>query len=206
MVAPVTATADATLADRADAAWMSQAGWFDRAMGYRGKLDAQDRARELRASGMTLADIAERLGVAKSSVSVWVRDVDFTPSPRRTGAQRRPNRLRDRKLAEIAALDAAGIERIGVLTDDAFLAAGVALYAGEGSKGDGAVKFANTDPGRKPYRATPDASIRRNKHEHGCAYVSYCCSRTHREVMGMVRALLSPGSIRGSSIGRAAGC
>jgi len=33
-----------------------------------------------------------------------------------------------------------------MLDDDAFLAAGVALYAGEGSKTDGTVKFANTDP------------------------------------------------------------
>ncbi len=120
--------------------------WFDPPMGYRGKLDAQDQARAMRATGMTLADIAERLGVAKSSVSRWVRDVDFTPSPRRTGARRRPNRLREAKLAEIEALDAAGVERVGVLSDAAFLAAGIALYAGEGSKGDGTVQFANTDP------------------------------------------------------------
>jgi hypothetical protein len=31
------------------------------------------------------------------------------------------------------------------LSDQAFLAAGVALYAGEGAKRDGAVNFANTD-------------------------------------------------------------
>ena len=32
------------------------------------------------------------------------------------------------------------------MSDDAFLAAGVALYAGEGAKTDGNVRFANTDP------------------------------------------------------------
>lgn len=216
-------------------------------MGYRGKTLDQAAARALRAQGCTLAEIAEQLAVSKSSVSLWVRNVAFTPSPRRTGPQQRPNRLRDRRLAEIAELDAAGIERIGVLSEAAFLAAGVALYAGEGSKTEGAIKFANSDASmmrffctwlrhffviderrlrvavylhegldldaaeafwarvtgiphsqfRKAYRATPDPSIRRNKHEFGCAYVSYCCTRTHRTVMGLVRALLSGGSVPG---------
>ena len=189
----------------------------------------------------------EELAVAKSSVSHWVRDVPFTPSPRRTGPQQRPNRLRDRRLAEIAELDAAGVDRIGVLSEDAFLAAGVALYAGEGSKTDGTVSFANSDPRMvgffcewlrrqftidesrlrvrvylhlgldldaaqrhwseitgvsvrqflAAYRADPDPSIRRNKHEHGCVSVVYNCSRTHRAIMGMVRALLSETAIPG---------
>ena len=58
-------------------------------MGYRGKVVAQERARVLRAEGQTLLDIATALGVSKSSVSLWVRDVPFTPSPRRTGPKRR---------------------------------------------------------------------------------------------------------------------
>jgi hypothetical protein len=50
------------------------------------------------------------------------------------------------KLAEIDEMNRRGIERIGTLSDDAFFAAGVALYAGEGAKGDGDIVFANTDP------------------------------------------------------------
>jgi hypothetical protein len=50
---------------------------------------------------------------------------------------------------------------------------------------------------RSPYRAVPDPTIRKNKHEHGCAYVRYCCTRTHRAIMGLVRALLSSGTIPG---------
>ena len=49
----------------------------------------------------------------------------------------------------------------------------------------------------KAYRAVADPTLRRTKHEFGCAYVLYSCSRTHRAVMGMVRALLSPGAIPG---------
>ena len=93
-----------------------------------------------------MLDIATALGVSKSSVSLWVRDVEFTPSPRRTGAQRRPHPAHEAKLRQIEELNAEGVARIGVLSDEAFLVAGVALYAGEGAKRDHEVKFANTDP------------------------------------------------------------
>ena len=56
-------------------------------------------ARMLRAQNLTLADIATELGVSKSSVSLWVRDVPFTPSKRRHGPQRRPHAQRVAKLA-----------------------------------------------------------------------------------------------------------
>ena len=205
-------------------------------MGYRGKVKQQEQARALRARNLTLADIARILGVSKSSVSLWVRDVPFTPSRRRYGSQRRRQPLRERKLREIEELNREGVVRIGMLGDQAFLAAGTALYAGEGSKADGEVNFANSDPEmvrffcawlrvrvylhlgldlesveefwskltqvprrqfRKPYRAEPDPSIRRNKHEFGCVYVRYTCSRTHRQIMGLVRALLSSTSHSG---------
>lgn len=216
-------------------------------MGYRGKVYERETARTLRAAGHTLMDIAEQLEVSKASVSVWVRDVPFTPSPRRTGAQRRPHPFHERRLVEIAEMDAAGRERIGTLSESAFLAAGVALYAGEGSKTEGKLVFANCDARmigffcawlrqffeiderrlrvrvylhqgldldaahsfwsavtripldqfRAPHRAVADPTIRRNKHEHGCVYITYSCSRTHRAIMGMVRALLSQSAIPG---------
>jgi len=115
-------------------------------MGYRGKVKEQEQARALRARNLTLADIARILGVSKSSVSLWVRDVPFTPSRRRYGSQRRRQPLRERKLREIEELNREGVVRIGMLGDQAFLAAGTALYAGEGSKADGEVNFANSDP------------------------------------------------------------
>ena len=209
-------------------------------MGYRGKLSERAKARELRAEAWTLADIATELGVAKSSVSLWVRDVDFQPRPRRTARRRAPNVLQRRKAAEIERLQAEGILRLGSLSEQAFLAAGAALYAGEGAKGDGVVCFANSDARMveffcswfrhffqidesrlrvsvylhegldldaaqsfwsavtgvplaqfgKSYRAVADESIRNNKHEHGCVYVRYCCSPTHRTIMGLVGGLL----------------
>jgi hypothetical protein len=116
-------------------------------MGYRGKLAERQQARQLRRAGLPLAEIAARLGVARSSVSVWVRDVPFKPraGPAR-GRRREANVLQRRRQAEVDRLVEEGRERIGRLSEREFLAAGVALYAGEGSKRDGAVKFANTNP------------------------------------------------------------
>lgn len=115
-------------------------------MGYRGKVVEQARARELRAQAWTLQEIADELGVAKGSVSVWVRDVAFTPKPRQPGTHRRPHPWIARKEAEIAALLEEGRTRIGRMTDQELLIAGTALYAGEGAKTDGTVHFANSDP------------------------------------------------------------
>ncbi len=53
------------------------------------------------------------------------------------------------------------------------------------------------DQFHKAYRAVADPTIRRNKHEFGCFYVDYGCSRTHRQIMGLVRALLSSEAIPG---------
>jgi hypothetical protein len=115
-------------------------------MGYRGKLSERAKACGLRAQAWTLDDIASELGVAKSSVSLWVRDVEFTPRPRRAARRRGPNILQRRKADEIERLKVEGLLRLGTLSEQAFLAAGAALYAGEGSKADGVVLFANSDP------------------------------------------------------------
>ena len=210
-------------------------------MGYRGKVGEQTKARELRATGMTLPEIAHELGVSKSSVSLWVRNVEFVPGPRWRGRRLRPNALQLRKQAEIDELLEEGRRRIGELSEREFLVAGAALYAGEGAKRDGSVLFANSDPRMmaffaewlrrffpieesrlrvriylhegldleaattfwaevtgvpavqfgRGYRARPDPTIRTNKHEFGCAYLQYSCSRTHRSIMGLVAALLS---------------
>lgn len=216
-------------------------------MGYRGKLGDQAAARDRRAEGWTLADIAADLGVSKSSVSLWVRDVEFEPRTRARARRREPNALQQRKAAEIEQLLAEGRERIGRLSDRDLLIAGTALYAGEGSKNDRDLRFSNSDPRMvalfcawlrrffdvdesrlrvrlylhegldvdaavafwsaltaipahqfgRVYRARPDPSIRKAKHEYGCIGVVYSCARTHRTIMGLVSGLLSCEAIPG---------
>jgi transcriptional regulator with XRE-family HTH domain len=116
-------------------------------MGYRGKVEERARARELRAQSWTLLAIADELGVAKSSVSTWVRDVQFEPRPRNRGnGVTRPHPAHLRKLAEIEEMNRWGAKQIGELSEREFLAAGTALYWGEGGKTTSAIYVANTDP------------------------------------------------------------
>jgi hypothetical protein len=117
-------------------------------MGYRGKVAERQQARQLRRTGLPLAEIAARVGVSKSSVPLWVRDVEFDgPVGRRVQGRRRdPNALQRHKQGEIERLLEEGRVRIGRLSEREFLVAGVALYAGEGAKRDGSVVFANSDP------------------------------------------------------------
>jgi transposase len=83
-------------------------------MGYRGKLSERQQARQLRRVGLPLAEIASRLGVSKSSVSLWVRDVSFDPLPRPPrGRRRAPNALQRRRQAEVERLVEEGRERGG---------------------------------------------------------------------------------------------
>ncbi len=216
-------------------------------VGYRGKVREQQEAKRLRAAGRTLQQIADELGVSKSSVSLWVRDVPFTPSKRRYGPHARFHPWKERRLREIAECDLLGAERIGVMSEEAFFVAGVALYAGEGAKADHSVMFANTDARMiaffcawlrrffdfdesrlrvrvylhegldldaaqtfwsevtaipltqfgKAHRPSANPGISKTKHENGCCYVSISCSRTHRLIMGAMRALLSSEAIPG---------
>jgi hypothetical protein len=117
-------------------------------MGYRGKMVERQQARALRRTGLPLAEIAQRVGVSKSSVSLWVRDVEFEAPVVRSnrGRRRGPNALQRRKQGEIDRLLEEGRVRVGRLSEREFLVAGVALYAGEGTKRDGPVRFANSDP------------------------------------------------------------
>ncbi len=84
--------------------------------------------------------------MAKSSVSVWVRDVDFVPKPRNRGHRsHRPHPLHLAKLAEIEQCRTEAIELITPVSDRDLLLFGLALYAGEGSKRDGELRFANSN-------------------------------------------------------------
>ena len=113
-------------------------------MGYRGKVREQEEARRLRSKNWTLAAIAKELGVSKSSVSLWVRDLNIGPILRSVGTGPRRQR-RDARVIKIAEANRRAVLRLGVLDERSFLAAGAALYAGEGTKRDGNLQFSNSD-------------------------------------------------------------
>jgi transcriptional regulator with XRE-family HTH domain len=129
--------------------------WTRRA---RARDDARAAARDLRAQGLSLKQIAAKLGVSKSSVSLWVRDPALPPlSPqewrrlkaeasRRYWARERPLREARRKQARSAAA-----AEIGDLTDREVLIAGAIAYWCEGAKSKPhrraeQIIFINSDP------------------------------------------------------------
>ena len=112
-------------------------GWTARP---RAKDDLRDQARELRLAGLTYPEIAQKLGVSKSSVSLWVRDL---PAPDRVQRASDHARRMGRAYwdAENARRDAAreqtkcaAAEQVGALTAREMLLVGAALYWAEGSK------------------------------------------------------------------------
>jgi transcriptional regulator with XRE-family HTH domain len=123
------------------------------------KDELRAKARELRAQGMDYKEIATALGVAKSSVSLWVRDL---PRPARLsyaecrkrsaeGAQRYWAAERGVREARRAADRAAAAAQIGDLTDRELLIAGAIAYWCEGAKSKPhrlaeQVNFINSDP------------------------------------------------------------
>jgi hypothetical protein len=121
------------------------------------------KARELRRQGMDYEEIVAQLGVSKSSVSLWVRDLPRPPrlTPERC-AMRTSERMRRywaaerpvravRRAAASAAASAAAAASIGDLTDREILIAGAVAYWCEGAKNKphrraDRVTFTNSDP------------------------------------------------------------
>jgi predicted transcriptional regulator len=99
-------------------------------------------ARELRQRGLDYQQIAAELGVSKSSVSLWVRDLPRPPrlsyeecrkrhaeAVRRYWAAERPARAQRREAVRLAA-----IAQAGTLSEREILIAGAIAYWCEGSK------------------------------------------------------------------------
>jgi transcriptional regulator with XRE-family HTH domain len=114
------------------------------------------RARELRANGHTYVEIAAELGVSKSSISLWVRDM---PRPGRVSYEERRRRNAEavsaywhlRREARRQAVREAAVAEIGELSEREILIAGAIAYWCEGTKSKPhsrgeQVAFINSDP------------------------------------------------------------
>ncbi|OKI22551.1 MULTISPECIES: hypothetical protein [Streptomycetaceae] len=118
----------------------------------RAKTEHRETARRLRAEGRTYDEIQAALGVSKSSISLWVRDL---PKPARkvrsyTGKERLAA-VMARREEHRARTKAAAAAEIGAVSDRELLLIGVALYWAEGGKDKEydrreRVRFINSDP------------------------------------------------------------
>jgi transcriptional regulator with XRE-family HTH domain len=123
------------------------------------KDDVHAKARELRAQGLSYNEIAARLGVSKSSVSLWIRDMPRPPhlSPEESkkraadGARRYWAARREVSETRRAAEVLGAATEVSDLTKRELLIAGAIAYWCEGSKNKGdrildRVAFINSDP------------------------------------------------------------
>ncbi len=113
-------------------------------------------ARKLRAKGKSINEISVKLKAPKSSISLWVRDIELNPAQiqklSKKGAQkwvvekRRATRLKNEGLKRQIVVDTAQNE-ITKLSDKELWLIGVMLYWAEGGKTQrGLVRFSNGDP------------------------------------------------------------
>ncbi len=117
--------------------------------------DLRDRARELRAQGLTYDAIQAELGCSKSSISLWVRDLP-KPAPRTREeasaiARRGWEATLQRREEERRATKEGAASAVGSLSDRELFLAGVVLYWAEGAKDKPwdrreSLKFINSDP------------------------------------------------------------
>lgn len=116
------------------------------------------RARELRSQGLTYAEIATELGVSKSSISLWTRNLPHPTTAeqdleaRLAGPKRYFDLRRRRVYIERQNEKLGWANSIGLLSDRELLIAGAVAYWAEGSKSkpwrsSEQVTFINSDAG-----------------------------------------------------------
>lgn len=122
------------------------------------KFELRKQARLLRQTGISIGTIAKRVGVSKSTVSVWCNDIELTFEQREfliknaglAGLRGRFGGAETNKRKKLDSLEYcrkwAG-KLLGKVSKRDLLIAGVALYWAEGSKkGPKAFNFVNSDP------------------------------------------------------------
>jgi transcriptional regulator with XRE-family HTH domain len=101
------------------------------------KDDLREKARELRTQGLSYNEIVAQLGVSKSSVSLWVRDIPCPERFRYVHNERRLEGLRkfnEARTARHATESETAAAEIGELADRELLIAGAIAYLVRGGE------------------------------------------------------------------------
>lgn len=111
----------------------------------------KNQAIKLRKEGYSYSFIASRLRIAKSTLSDWLKDVNFLPNETTTKVISENNK----RIVVIKRVDKANsikeakhyaVKRIGNLTDREMFMLGLGIYIGEGSKSGNFTRIVNSDP------------------------------------------------------------
>ncbi len=103
------------------------------------KTNLRKRAIRLRKNGWSYNIIRDRLGVSKSTLSLWLRDIPYVPNEAvrkriRNGPAKAAEVFNRRQRKRTAIIKQEAAEEIGVLSKRDLFILGVGLYIGEGGK------------------------------------------------------------------------
>jgi hypothetical protein len=126
-------------------------------MGYTGRLEEKRKASKLRKKGYSYGEILKKIKVAKSTLSIWCRDIVLTDKQidalckrAEDGRFRSRHILGEKRKTErqerIKNLKEQGKREVGELNKRDRFIAGIGLYMGDGSKSPQQLSFANSDP------------------------------------------------------------
>lgn len=122
------------------------------------KIIERNKAIDLRRQGLSYNEILTYVPVAKSTISLWLRDVGLAKRQKqRLTEKRRLAQIRatlachNKRITKSLSIKSAAKEEIGKISDEEFKLIGTALYWAEGSKQkehsvSQGVIFANSDP------------------------------------------------------------
>jgi len=109
----------------------------------------------MRSQGKSLKEISNELGVAKSSVSLWVRNISLTETQKHylkekglykeVRERQRQTRLANEKYKRDIIINKA-LREVPKISDRQLWLIGMMLYWGEGGKTQRTVRFSNSDP------------------------------------------------------------
>lgn len=115
-------------------------------------LSIKERAINYRKQGYSYSMISNKLGLAKSTLSDWLREIPYTPNKeaeRRIGLGRAKSAQyrHNQKVKNIKEIKEIAKKEIGKLTKRELWLLGIGLYLGEGSKLYENIRIINSDPG-----------------------------------------------------------
>ena len=120
------------------------------------KSEQRLKARKLRKEGLSIIKIAALLKIAKSSISLWCRDIELTEAQKlaliaskedglKRGQLMGAESQKKRRLDKIEQYRLEGINRLSNLSLEQYFSSGLTLYLAEGSK-ERRIIFTNSDP------------------------------------------------------------
>jgi transcriptional regulator with XRE-family HTH domain len=108
-------------------------------------------AEELRQQGYSYNLISEKLGISKSTLSNWLKDIPFLPNEEvlervKSGPLKAGQIRHEQRLLGISNGLKSGLEQLGDISRRDLWMLGIGLYVGEGAKTIDSIRISNSDP------------------------------------------------------------